>query len=76
MKKFLIRLGVNSKAVITGDKTQIDLPAREQSGLIEIERILKGIDGIAFHYLTDAEVIRHRLVRDIIRAYGPDAGTE
>ena len=76
MKMFLTRLGVNSKAVITGDKTQIDLAAREQSGLIEIERILKGIDGIAFHYLTDADVIRHRLVRDIIRAYARDAGTD
>ena len=76
MKMFLTRLGVNSKAVITGDKTQIDLPAREQSGLIEIERILKGIDGIGFHYLSDADVIRHRLVRDIIRAYARDAGTD
>ncbi|HEY7893365.1 MAG TPA: PhoH family protein [Gemmatimonadaceae bacterium] len=76
MKMFLTRLGVNSKAVITGDKTQIDLPSREQSGLIEIERILKGIDGIGFHYLTDADVIRHRLVRDIIRAYARDAGTD
>jgi phosphate starvation-inducible PhoH-like protein len=76
MKMFLTRLGVNSKAVITGDKTQIDLPSREQSGLIEIERILKGIDGIGFHYLSDADVIRHRLVRDIIKAYARDAGTE
>jgi phosphate starvation-inducible PhoH-like protein len=76
MKMFLTRLGVNSKAVITGDKTQIDLPAREQSGLIEIERILRGIDGIGFHYLTDADVIRHKLVRDIIRAYARDAGTD
>ena len=76
MKMFLTRLGVNSKAVITGDKTQIDLPSREQSGLIEIERILKGIEGIGFHYLTDADVIRHRLVRDIIRAYARDGGTD
>ncbi len=76
MKMFLTRLGVNSKAVITGDKTQIDLPSREQSGLIEIERILQGIDGIGFHYLSDADVIRHRLVRDIIKAYARDAGTE
>jgi phosphate starvation-inducible protein PhoH and related proteins len=74
MKMFLTRLGVNSKAVITGDKTQIDLPAREQSGLIQIERILGGIDGIAFHYLQEADVIRHRLVRDIVRAYAADAG--
>ncbi|MDQ6886761.1 MAG: PhoH family protein [Gemmatimonadota bacterium] len=76
MKMFLTRLGVNSKAVITGDKTQIDLPQREQSGLIQIERILSGIDGIGFHYFTEADVIRHRLVRDIIRAYARDSGAE
>ena len=74
MKMFLTRLGVNSKIVITGDKTQIDLPSREQSGLIQVERILRGIDGIAFHYFTDADVIRHRLVRDIIKAYAADDG--
>ncbi|HEY9427514.1 MAG TPA: PhoH family protein [Gemmatimonadaceae bacterium] len=74
MKMFLTRLGVNSKAVITGDKTQIDLPSREQSGLIEIERILRGIDGIGFQYLTESDVIRHRLVREIIKAYARDAG--
>ncbi len=76
MKMFLTRLGVNSKAVITGDKTQIDLPAREQSGLIEVERVLKGIEGIGFHYLSDADVVRHRLVRDIIKAYARDSGVE
>ena len=76
MKMFLTRLGVNSKAVITGDKTQIDLPSREQSGLIEIERILKGIDGIGFQYLTESDVIRHRLVREIIKAYARDGGAE
>lgn len=69
MKMFLTRLGVNSKAVITGDKTQIDLPRREDSGLLEVERILKGIDGISFVYLTEADVVRHRLVKEIIRAY-------
>ncbi|MDQ8167235.1 MAG: PhoH family protein [Gemmatimonadota bacterium] len=73
MKMFLTRLGVNSKIVITGDKTQVDLPRREDSGLMQIERILHGIDGIAFHYFTDADVVRHRLVRDIIRAYNSDA---
>jgi phosphate starvation-inducible PhoH-like protein len=73
MKMFLTRLGVNSKTVITGDKTQIDLPKREESGLIQIERILSGIDGIAFHYLTDVDVVRHRLVRDIIKAYAEDS---
>jgi phosphate starvation-inducible PhoH-like protein len=74
MKMFLTRLGVNSKIVITGDKTQIDLPKREESGLLQVERILRGIDGIAFHYFTDADVIRHRLVRDIIRAYAAEEG--
>jgi phosphate starvation-inducible PhoH-like protein len=72
MKMFLTRLGVNSKVVVTGDKTQIDLPRREESGLIQIERILPGIDGIGFHYLSDADVVRHRLVKDIIRAYAED----
>jgi phosphate starvation-inducible protein PhoH and related proteins len=74
MKMFLTRLGVNSKAVITGDKTQIDLPNREQSGLVQIERILPGIDGIGFHYLNDSDVVRHRLVREIIKAYADDSG--
>jgi len=73
MKMFLTRLGVNSKIVITGDKTQVDLPRREDSGLMQIERILHGIEGINFHYFTDADVVRHRLVRDIIRAYNEDA---
>jgi phosphate starvation-inducible PhoH-like protein len=74
MKMFLTRLGVNSKAVITGDKTQIDLLKREDSGLVQIERILPGIDGIGFYYLTDADVVRHRLVREIIKAYAEDSG--
>jgi phosphate starvation-inducible PhoH-like protein len=73
MKMFLTRLGVNSRAVITGDKTQIDLPNREDSGLLQVERILPGIEGIGFCYLEDADVVRHRLVRDIIRAYAEDA---
>ena len=72
MKMFLTRLGVSSQIVITGDKTQIDLPKREESGLMQVERILPGIDGIAFHYFTDADVMRHRLVRDIIKAYAED----
>ena len=73
MKMFLTRLGVNSRAVITGDKTQIDLAAREDSGLLQVERILPGIEGIGFCYLTEIDVVRHRLVRDIIRAYAEDA---
>ena len=74
MKMFLTRLGVNSKIVITGDKTQIDLPSREQSGLMQVERILPGIEGIAFHYFNETDVIRHRLVREIIKAYADDSG--
>ena len=69
MKMFLTRLGLNSRVVITGDKTQIDLPRPEDSGLLQVERILPGIDGIALVYLDAMDVIRHRLVKDIIRAY-------
>ena len=69
MKMFLTRLGLNSQVVITGDKTQIDLPRTEDSGLLEIERLLPGIDGISLLYLDESDVIRHRLVKDIIRAY-------
>ena len=72
MKMFLTRLGLNSKVVITGDKTQIDLPRREDSGLLEIERILKGIEGIGFVYLDGLDVVRHRLVKEIIQAYASD----
>ncbi len=72
MKMFLTRLGANSRVVVTGDKTQIDLPRREDSGLLQIERILPGIDGIAFCYLTEVDVVRHRLVREIVRAYAED----
>jgi phosphate starvation-inducible PhoH-like protein len=74
MKMFLTRLGVNSRAVIVGDKTQVDLPSREDSGLVQVERILPGIDGVAFCYLDDGDVVRHRLVREIIRAYAEDQG--
>jgi phosphate starvation-inducible PhoH-like protein len=72
MKMFLTRLGLNSRAVVIGDKTQIDLPTREESGLVQVERILPGIDGVAFCYLDEQDVVRHRLVRDIIRAYSED----
>ncbi|MGI9139769.1 MAG: PhoH family protein [Gemmatimonadaceae bacterium] len=74
MKMFLTRLGVNSKTVITGDKTQVDLQRREESGLLQVERILPGIEGIGFHYLDEADVVRHRLVREIIKAYADDSG--
>ncbi len=73
MKMFLTRLGVNSRAVVTADKTQIDLPSREDSGILQVERILPGIDGVTFCYLEDADVVRHRLVRDIIKAYQEDS---
>jgi len=69
MKMFLTRLGVNSKAIITGDITQIDLPNKKQSGLVQIQEILSGIDGIDYVYLSDRDVVRHRLVREIIKAY-------
>ncbi len=69
MKMFLTRLGINSKAIITGDITQVDLPSQAQSGLIQIRDVLKGIEGIEFVYLTERDVVRHRLVRDIILAY-------
>jgi len=72
MKMFLTRLGVNSQTVVTGDKTQIDLPKREDSGLVQVERILPGIEGIAFCYLHEGDVVRHRLVREIILAYAED----
>jgi len=76
MKMFLTRLGLNSQVVITGDKTQIDLPRTADSGLLEVERVLAGIDGISIVYLDAMDVIRHRLVKDIIRAYAQAAGEE
>lgn len=72
MKMFLTRLGVNSKTVVTGDKTQIDLPQHEESGLVQVERILANVEGVAVRYLHDVDVVRHRLVREIIRAYAED----
>jgi len=69
MKMFLTRLGVNSKAIVNGDDTQIDLPERENSGLLEIQNVLKNIEGISFIKLNQTDVVRHRLVRNIIQAY-------
>jgi phosphate starvation-inducible PhoH-like protein len=69
MKMFLTRIGFNSKAVITGDITQIDLPAEKASGLVETKNILQGIDGIKFVFFTKKDVVRHKLVQEIIRAY-------
>lgn len=69
MKMFLTRLGFSSKTVITGDVTQIDLPDKRTSGLVEIQRILKGIRGIQFVNFTGKDIVRHPLVQKIIRAY-------
>lgn len=69
MKMFLTRLGFGSKAVITGDITQVDLPKEEYSGLIEIQKILGKVEGVSFQYLTKEDVIRHPLVQKIIDAY-------
>jgi phosphate starvation-inducible PhoH-like protein len=69
MKMFLTRIGFGSKAVITGDVTQVDLPTGKRSGLIEAERILANLEGIEFVYFTDKDVVRHKLVQMIIRAY-------
>ncbi len=69
MKMFLTRLGFNSKMVITGDVTQIDLPDGKRSGLKEAVRVLRGVEDIAIFKFTEKDVVRHRLVQDIIRAY-------
>jgi len=69
MKMFLTRLGFNSKAVITGDVTQIDLPSGRRSGLVEAIDVVGKIEGIAFVYFTERDVVRHNLVQQIIKAY-------
>lgn len=69
MKMFLTRLGANSRAIITGDVTQTDLPSREMSGLVQACDVLEGIQGIDFVYFDESDVVRHRLVKDIIQAY-------
>jgi phosphate starvation-inducible PhoH-like protein len=69
MKMFLTRLGPNSRAIVTGDITQIDLPNRMSSGLVQIQEVLRGVEGIGFVYLDRNDVVRHRLVKDIIDAY-------
>ena len=69
MKMFLTRFGFGSKIIINGDITQIDLPQKEHSGLVKVAKILKNIEGIEFVYLNDQDVVRHRLVQEIIRAY-------
>jgi phosphate starvation-inducible PhoH-like protein len=74
MKMFLTRLGYASQAVITGDVTQIDLPLGQRSGLVHAREILGGIDGIAFAEFSDADVVRHPLVQEVIRAYAKSPG--
>lgn len=69
MKMYLTRLGYNSKTVITGDITQIDLPHGKASGLIEAEKILNGVEGIKFVYFSERDVVRHKLVQAIVKAY-------
>jgi phosphate starvation-inducible PhoH-like protein len=69
MKMFLTRLGFDSKAVVTGDVTQIDLPAEKRSGLVEAVEILRGVEGIGFMRFGEEDVVRHPLVQSIIRAY-------
>jgi phosphate starvation-inducible PhoH-like protein len=69
MKMFLTRMGMNSKVVVTGDITQIDLKPTGKSGLIQIQDVLKGIAGIEFVYLDKSDVVRHSLVQEIVQAY-------
>ena len=76
MKMFLTRLGEGSRMVITGDRSQVDLPRGVQSGLADAERLLKTIPNISFNYFTSKDVVRHPLVAAIIEAYEADSGRE
>lgn len=76
LKMFLTRIGPNAKAIITGDLSQVDLPKNQRSGLIRATRILKNIDGIGYIELDEADVVRHRLVKHIIRAYDKEQARE
>ena len=76
MKMFLTRMGVGSKVVVTGDVTQIDLPDRTRSGLVDALHVLKQVKGIAQCYFTEKDVVRHRLVQEIIKAYDRAAHPE
>jgi phosphate starvation-inducible protein PhoH and related proteins len=76
MKMFLTRIGFGSRAVITGDKTQIDLPRGQKSGIIQAENILQNIEGIEFCYFSDKDVVRHKLVQMIVRAYEENTSQE
>jgi phosphate starvation-inducible PhoH-like protein len=72
IKMFLTRMGGNTKMIVTGDRTQIDLPAAQKSGLIEALRILRGIPGVAFIEMTEKDIVRHKLVTRIVEAYARD----
>jgi phosphate starvation-inducible protein PhoH and related proteins len=76
MKMFLTRIGFGSRAVVTGDKTQIDLPRGQKSGIIQAENILQNIEGIEFCYFSDKDVVRHKLVQMIVRAYEENTSQE
>jgi phosphate starvation-inducible PhoH-like protein len=69
MKMFLTRLGYGSRAVITGDVTQVDLPSGRASGLLEVQKVLRGVEGIAFCPFTEVDVVRHPLVQEVVKAY-------
>jgi phosphate starvation-inducible protein PhoH and related proteins len=73
LKMFLTRMGPNAKFIVTGDLTQIDLPKKQHSGLLKASQILNNIQGIEFAYLTYEDVVRHKLVKDIIKAYDKDS---
>jgi phosphate starvation-inducible PhoH-like protein len=69
MKMFLTRLGYGSKAVVTGDVTQVDLPSGRSSGLIEVQKVLRGVEGVSFCWFSEVDVVRHPLVQEVVRAY-------
>jgi phosphate starvation-inducible PhoH-like protein len=76
MKMFLTRIGFGSKAVVTGDKTQIDLPRGQKSGIKEAETVLADLEGIEFIYFTEKDVVRHKLVQMIVKAYEERSNNE
>jgi phosphate starvation-inducible PhoH-like protein len=69
MKMFLTRLGYGSKAVVTGDVTQVDLPSGRGSGLVEVQKVLRGVEGVSFCFFSEVDVVRHPLVQEVVRAY-------
>jgi phosphate starvation-inducible PhoH-like protein len=69
MKMFLTRLGYGSKVVVTGDVTQVDLPSGRGSGLVEVQKVLRGVEGVSFCFFSEIDVVRHPLVQEVVRAY-------